>query len=80
MILQREGREQQKTCNQLKYNRVPLNLTGLEFKWAVNQGSISCIAVFAQASDKNKDFVFIRLAVSLFCCQPDKVCNGWFYL
>ncbi len=58
---------------------VPMNLTGPEFEWAVNQGSISFIAVFAQATDKNKDFVFIRLAVSLFCCQLDKVCGGWFY-
>lgn len=59
---------------------VPLNLTGLEFEWAANQGSISCIAIFAQATDKNKDFVFIGLAVSLSCCQLDKVCGGWFYL
>lgn len=45
-----------------------LNLTGLEYEWAVNQGNIRCVAVFAQTTDKHKDFVFIRLAVSLSCC------------
>lgn len=51
---------------------VPLNLTG--------PGTISRGAVFAQDTDKNKDFVFIRPAVPLFCRQLDKVCGGWFYL
>lgn len=58
----------------------PLNLTGFEQEWAVNQGSISCVAVFAQDTDKNKYFVFIGLAVSHLCSQLDRVCGGWFYL
>lgn len=41
-------------------------LIGLDFERAVNQESISRVAVYARDTDKNKDFVFIRPAVSLF--------------
>lgn len=42
----------------------PSKLTGLEFEWAFNQESISCVS--EQDTDENKDFIFTGFAVSLF--------------
>lgn len=36
------------------------------------------VAVFAQVADKNKDFVFIRLSVSLFTASLIKCAVGGF--
>lgn len=79
MILPRGRRAAERMQSVEIQQNMSLNLTGLENEWVVNQQSISC-AAFAEASDENKVFVFIRLAVSLSPCQLDKLCGGWFYL